>query len=280
MMKLVVVAVATLLMGAQPSHAAPTDAQQCASKKIKAAGKYGQCRMKASAKAAKTGGTADFTKCDAKLSDAFLKVETQYGPACPTTGDATAVQTRVAADALEIACDLQSPLLGTGASVAIVDNLQVTASSDATLAVVNVSNAMVHAHCFYATASCTVTDFVVTLSAQGTVTWQALAGSVANLIPPIPETPFDGEMVCVEVDASDTPVQGNHIYATRTAPGQCPLAQIGVLAGDGFSDGDAVLSFGGTSDIGVNEYESCPASIPETRIESCWSFSPFTFVCE
>ncbi len=61
---------------------APT---KCAVNKLKLAGKYGNCRLQASAKAVKKGVAADFSQCDAKLGDKWVSAEAKGS--CPTSGD-------------------------------------------------------------------------------------------------------------------------------------------------------------------------------------------------
>lgn len=92
------IVVATLmLVGAASTAAAVTDAQKCQADKLKRTGKYLFCRMKAEAKAVKTGLPADYTKCDAGLLDAFGSTDTKYGVECPTSADAAEVQAEATA---------------------------------------------------------------------------------------------------------------------------------------------------------------------------------------
>lgn len=62
---------------------------KCEAKKLKAAGKYSDCRFKATAKSVTKGGVAEFSKCDAKFNAKWTAAEN--GPACSTTGDAARV---------------------------------------------------------------------------------------------------------------------------------------------------------------------------------------------
>jgi len=86
------IAVAALMLVWTGSAAAATSAQKCQADKLKRTGKYLFCRMKADAKAAKTGQPADYTTCDATLTDAFGAADAKYGADCPTGGDAADVQ--------------------------------------------------------------------------------------------------------------------------------------------------------------------------------------------
>ncbi len=63
---------------------------KCQSKKLTAAGKYAQCRLKAEAKSAKTGEPADFEKCELKLDTLFAKAE--KNDTCPTEQDQDGVR--------------------------------------------------------------------------------------------------------------------------------------------------------------------------------------------
>ncbi len=66
------------------------DEAKCQSKKAKETGKYAQCKFKASAKGIKKGLAPDFTKCDAKLSAKWPKIEAS--PPCSTNGDLSTVK--------------------------------------------------------------------------------------------------------------------------------------------------------------------------------------------
>jgi cysteine-rich repeat protein len=63
---------------------------KCQSKKAKEAGKYAQCKFKASSKAIKKALSPDFTKCDTKLSEKWAKIEAK--PPCSTNGDLSSVK--------------------------------------------------------------------------------------------------------------------------------------------------------------------------------------------
>lgn len=82
--------VAVVLMLVAAPAAAGQTAAQCESNKLRTAGKYGQCLLKASAKAARVGApSADYTRCDTKLSASWAKVETKGG--CTAIGGDTIV---------------------------------------------------------------------------------------------------------------------------------------------------------------------------------------------
>lgn len=75
---------------------AVTPAQDCASRKNKAAGKYVQCRQKAEAKLAVNGDAAArataLQRCADKLAASWTKIEAKAGGACPTVGGLAAVK--------------------------------------------------------------------------------------------------------------------------------------------------------------------------------------------
>lgn len=88
--------VAGWLALASAALAAPSAAQLCAAAKQRASAQLAQCRLKADATFASRGDAtkrdAAHVKCSAKLALAFAKADDQYGAACPSSGDASAVE--------------------------------------------------------------------------------------------------------------------------------------------------------------------------------------------
>ncbi len=78
--------------------AGPTDADKCEADKLKRAGWYAFCRMKAESKAVKKGEPEDFTKCEEKIGEKFAKAEDKWGVECPTSGDLDGIKGQVTAD--------------------------------------------------------------------------------------------------------------------------------------------------------------------------------------
>jgi len=65
-------------------------ATKCEAGKLKEAAKYLSCRLKADAKAVTKSASADYSKCDEKLTTKFPALETKAGAGvCPTEGDAS-----------------------------------------------------------------------------------------------------------------------------------------------------------------------------------------------
>src|SRR5262245_47859650 len=69
----------------------------CRTSKMLAAGIYDLCLLRANARA-RTGIAPDTSKCDAKFLVRWAKAEAKAAGACPTTGDAAAVQGQVQGD--------------------------------------------------------------------------------------------------------------------------------------------------------------------------------------
>jgi hypothetical protein len=84
-------ALVTVLLLAGAAHAL-SPADKCEASKLKTAGKYDFCRLLAEAKAAKRGGTPDFSTCDAAYSAKWSAAETKAGGMCPSNGDEKTVQ--------------------------------------------------------------------------------------------------------------------------------------------------------------------------------------------
>ncbi|MFP6663481.1 MAG: hypothetical protein VCC00_04705 [Deltaproteobacteria bacterium] len=80
-----VFAIAALIM---PARAGASEAR-CASDMQKEYGKYYSCALKEHAKATKKGGTADLTRCQAKLDKKLDKLEAKYGTDCVNADAAT-----------------------------------------------------------------------------------------------------------------------------------------------------------------------------------------------
>jgi hypothetical protein len=137
-----------------------------------------------------------------------------------------------------------------GASILAFPKILADGSADTIVQITNISNNMVHAHCFYVNAQLDtfgnplwqVTDFSIWLTKQQPTHWQVGEGRFVNpsdntlciqngqyypsqecdgagidpgAIPPVP-TDFIGELKCVEVDVAGNPIGGNHLKGEAT----------------------------------------------------------------
>jgi len=92
-MKLTISLCALALFASSTASLAIEPEQKCQASKLMSAGKYDFCRLKAESAAAKTGGAADYSKCDAALSLKWSKAETTAGTGvCPSEGDESALK--------------------------------------------------------------------------------------------------------------------------------------------------------------------------------------------
>ncbi len=87
------------------------DEAKCQAKKVKEAGKYADCRFKTSFKAIKKGLTADFAKCESKLTSKWAKIETKP---CSTVGDLASIQGDIDACHATLTGALGGPGCGNG----------------------------------------------------------------------------------------------------------------------------------------------------------------------
>ena len=109
MSPVVVCAILLVLAGTAP---AATDAQRCEAAKLRAAAKYGACRLVAEKTAVLHSTMPDYTKCDVKYSTAWPTAESKYGVSCPTTGDLAPVQTDLTTFASCMAAKLNGDSVG------------------------------------------------------------------------------------------------------------------------------------------------------------------------
>ena len=148
----------------------------------------------------------------------------------------------------------------------------------------NTSNNMVHAHCFYVNAQLIggqpiwqITDFAIWLSRQQPTHWVASQGRPVNsfdergsdgsgldpgAIPPVPPG-FEGELKCVQVDASGTPFGGNNLKGEeviRSADGDVSKANaLAILANPDLAGADPANELRlDNSVLNNGEYNACP----------------------
>jgi len=155
---------------------------------------------------------------------------------------------------------------------------------DTVIQLSNTSNNMVHAHCFYVNAQSVngqplwqVTDFTIWLTRQQPTHWVASEGRPVNpsdgfgdggsgldpgAIPPVPPG-FDGELKCVQIDASGTPFGGNNLKGEaliRAADGDVTKSNaVAILANPDLAGGDPANELRlDNSPLNNGEYNSCP----------------------
>ena len=115
--------------------AAANPALVCETSKLKVAAKYGQCLLKAEAKAAKAMVSPDFTKCDATFSSKWGAAESKAGMGvCPSENDEADLQSRISEDANTVA------ILLNGVSISRTGPASTTVSNIATYTVQLVNN--------------------------------------------------------------------------------------------------------------------------------------------
>lgn len=161
---------------------------------------------------------------------------------------------------------------------------------DTVIQLSNTSNNVVYAHCFYLNASLLngrrrwdVTDFRVVLTKQQPTHWVASQGRQVNnsdnftdpvqdgagldpgAIPPVEEG-FEGELKCVQVDASGTPFGGNNLKGEAVlVSDEGDVAKYNALAitanPDLASDGDPEELLLNNTALNDGEYNSCPNTI-------------------
>jgi polyvinyl alcohol dehydrogenase (cytochrome) len=75
------------------SHALLAASAECQFQKLRTAGWYSSCRLRASARAVRTGGaTPDFSECDTKFAAKWARVEVTGAGQCPASDDEAAIQ--------------------------------------------------------------------------------------------------------------------------------------------------------------------------------------------
>jgi len=84
------VALVSVAVAAGSASAAVSDAVKCQAAKMKLAGQFASCAMKAEATALMKSTPLDLSKCRQQYDTKCAKLETKYGSACPSSGDCTA----------------------------------------------------------------------------------------------------------------------------------------------------------------------------------------------
>lgn len=124
-----------VLLGTAAGAAALSAADKCEAAKLKEGGKYGLCRLKAEAKAVKSGAAPDYSKCDAKLGSKWTTIESGGGGQCPSNGDQAAIQSFITQHTDDLAVALAGGSLPTCAADLSACNAELsTCSGDLTAA--------------------------------------------------------------------------------------------------------------------------------------------------
>lgn len=100
----------------------PADA--CKADKMRRAGLYDLCLLKARSKALKKGIAPNLGRCDAQFAAGWAKAEAKAAGACPTTGDAATLAARVNADVAGVIAALTPTTTTTSTSTTSTTLLQ------------------------------------------------------------------------------------------------------------------------------------------------------------
>ncbi len=170
------------------------------------------------------------------------------------------------------------PTVDAQASILVFPEVIADGQRDTVVQLTNGGNSMVHALCFYvngAGGQCGQLAFDLSLARQQPTHWVVSrgrandpndplctpddgdcdgAGIDPGTVPPAPQM-FRGELVCIEVDASGSPLSGNHLRGEATlkdlGSGDVTAYNAIGLRGTAFGNGDPTLDLG-------SEYDACP----------------------
>lgn len=87
---------------------AVTAAERCEARKLKVAGQYIACRLRAESTALKRGVAADYGKCNAKYGSKWTSTEGSANGGCPVSGDLAAVQAMAADTADDLSATISA----------------------------------------------------------------------------------------------------------------------------------------------------------------------------
>jgi len=124
----ILVMLVSIGIAAPEALAAVSDSQKCHAAKLKHAGKFYQCRVKARAKFVTKGDSeklgSALAKCTATLAKKVAKADAKWASACPTSGDFVHLRNSLSADTTNLATTLSG-------GVALPDGcLSVTGSTE------------------------------------------------------------------------------------------------------------------------------------------------------
>lgn len=165
-----------LLLAANAWAITPGD--KCEAAKLKTAGKYSFCRLKAEAKAVKTGDAPDYSKCDEKLTSKWGPLETAAGGMCPSNGDESAMQAFISQHADDVAAALDGGPLPDCPAALACGNGSIDVGEDCDLGTLNGATCITEGFaggvlscadgCAFDTGGCFAVRFVD--NADGTIT--------------------------------------------------------------------------------------------------------------
>ncbi len=92
-------------------------AVDCGAAKMKEAGKYANCRLKADSKALKKNETPDYSRCSSKFADKWSKAEAKAAGACPSNGDEATVEAAITTCMGDVATGVAPPPACAGVSI-------------------------------------------------------------------------------------------------------------------------------------------------------------------
>jgi len=106
MNRLMVFGVASVGLLWSSGAGAATDAENCEGEKLREAGKYGLCRLRAEMKAVLKGESPDYSKCSQRFTLNWARREGSYDGSCPTIGDTAEAEAFVTNHTQEVAAAL------------------------------------------------------------------------------------------------------------------------------------------------------------------------------
>lgn len=178
-----------------------------------------------------------------------------------------------------------APTTEESGSILVFPKVLGTSERDTLIQIINTSNSTIYARCFYVNAAIAgrwiETDFEIFLTKQQPTQWMARSGRMVNifdpfgsagagfdpgLIPPVP-VGFQGELRCVQVEASGAPLRANQMKgsATIVSVNDGDASKYNAIAIPGnpnanIGNNDNTLLFDNTPGH-AGEYDACPDTL-------------------
>jgi len=205
-----------------------TGAEKCGAAKLKVAGKYNFCRLKAEAKAIKSGAAVDYTKCDGAFGLKWEAAESGGGGMCP--GDESTIAAFITQNTNDISAalsggplpDCPMDLATCNADLVVAQacgNGVVDAGEDCDLANLNGQTCATQGFaggtlkcgsgCVFDTSGCTATRFVDNGDGTVTDTQTGLMWEKKNDVPVPPGSIHDKDNLYTWSAASGTSTDGS-----------------------------------------------------------------------